>query len=797
MKISRILRHATVAIHFALLASTGQSAPANKETKTEAAPVPIHDPADHLFRRAPMAAATKSVVIPLATNVHLAFDAELLRTHVAWTGTSLNLFGPPYHGSSDRFICDFDGKPLWTTPQVYPWSAGEMLLKLSQEKPAASRFLGVSTRSDKTTVMYEIGLQDATAVRVHETPFLWPRGDHPFVVRRFEVAPSPEDLFVLVHADVGKFVSGSQEIAVLEREKDRLLVALRRGGPASLVSTNVEVQYMEVQNVEVNGRGPRMERQTNQISRTEARIYVKIPRRDEAIAFEINSAVFAKTVDLAPVQFNLLNGLLPNADLSSATNKTETPGPVAAKEFAADKTALPRLDGDKFYKVEHFPVPKEMDLRVTGMDFLSNGDLAVCTWAGEIYFVRKAQKDVRTATYHRFARGLMEPMGLKVVNGDIYVIQKCELTRISDKNADGEADLFETITSGWDFTGRYNAFANGPVIDRNGDFYVFVGGNGAFWDARYMGWGMKISRDGRTLTPFCSGLRVPHGVEMIGEDIFMAENQGHWIGACKLNHLQAGKFYGYPSAWPAPYEQYEKTTNFTPPAVWFPYTLAKSASGMVSIPDDRLGPFKGQLIVADFQLSVLTRVMLEKVNGEWQGAVWPFAKGFLSGLNRVAIGPDGKLYAGGGKGGHWSGAVGPQMYSLDRLSFTGKTPFEVKEVHAMPDGFELTFTQPVDAEACGKADAFDVAQYTYKYHGTYGSPEIDHNGKENSSTDIKVVGAVVSGDRLKVLLTLEGLRPGYVTMVRGLDVVNEEGEYLRNDTFWYTLNSIPSVATAR
>src|SRR5690349_8732266 len=80
-----------------------------KKGKTDQKPVPKHDPADQLFRRAPMSAATRSVVIPLATNLHLAFDPELLRTHAVWMGNGLNLFGPPYHGSSDRFICDFDG----------------------------------------------------------------------------------------------------------------------------------------------------------------------------------------------------------------------------------------------------------------------------------------------------------------------------------------------------------------------------------------------------------------------------------------------------------------------------------------------------------------------------------------------------------------------------------------------------------------------------------------------------------------------------------------------------------------
>ena len=60
------------------------------------------------------------------------------------------------------------------------------------------------------------------------------------------------------------------------------------------------------------------------------------------------------------------------------------------------------------------------------------------------------------------------------------------------------------------------------------------------------------------------------------------------------------------------------------------------------------------MLVGDFQNAVLTRVQLEKVNGEWQGAVWPFLKGFQSGVNRMVLGNDGRLYVGSGKVKAWA-----------------------------------------------------------------------------------------------------------------------------------------------
>jgi hypothetical protein len=208
------------------------------------------------------------------------------------------------------------------------------------------------------------------------------------------------------------------------------------------------------------------------------------------------------------------------------------------------------------------------------------------------------------------------------------------------------------------------------------------------------------------------------------------------------------------------------------------------------IEDDRFGPFKGQMLVGEFQNAIVTRVFLEKVNGEWQGCVWPLAKGFNSGVNRIAFGPDGKLYVGGVKNAAWS-AVAPKNWSLDRVVFTGKAPFDVKEVRARPDGFELEFTQALDATVATKADNYDVSQYRYQYHQKYGSPEYDFDGKPDSSSEVKVVSATLAADGKTVRLKLDGWRAGYVAAIRLLDVTNADGQPVVHDTFHYTLNQIP------
>jgi hypothetical protein len=282
---------------------------------------------------------------------------------------------------------------------------------------------------------------------------------------------------------------------------------------------------------------------------------------------------------------------------------------------------------------------------------------------------------------------------------------------------------------------------------------------------------------------------VPNGFGEFNGDLFMTDNQGHWIAANKLNHLQAGKFYGHPSAQPAPLAQFNGDRDFTPPAVWFPYAWVRSASGIATVTDDRFGPFQGQMLVGEFQNASVVRVALEKVNGQWQGAVFKFVKGFASGVNRLAFGPDGKLYAGGLRMGHWT-SIGPQPYSLDRVSFTGKIPFEMREVRAQPDGFVVTFTEPVDAASAGDTENWDATQYTYAYDGKHNAPEKDRDEKI-PGPPASVTKAIVSADKRSVRLHTEGCQALHVIMVRALDVKNAGGQKLRNDTFHYTLNQIP------
>jgi hypothetical protein len=210
---------------------------------------------------------------------------------------------------------------------------------------------------------------------------------------------------------------------------------------------------------------------------------------------------------------------------------------------------------------------------------------------------------------------------------------------------------------------------------------------------------------------------------------------------------------------------------------------------LAEVLDDRFGPFRGQLLAGDFQNALVARVFLEKINGEYQGAVFPLLNGFRSGVNRLSYGPDGCLYVGGLQR-TWV-SIAPDPASLERVTFNGNTPFSIRKAEAKPDGFLLTFTEPARPSAADP-DNFDVSQFRYAYHPDYGSPRFNHAGEKDSQTPIELTNATLSPNRLELHLSLSGWREGHVTQVRCYDVMNDAGESLWHDTFHYTLNEIPA-----
>jgi hypothetical protein len=148
----------------------------------------------------------------------------------------------------------------------------------------------------------------------------------------------------------------------------------------------------------------------------------------------------------------------------------------------------------------------------------------------------------------------------------------------------------------------------------------------------------------------------------------------------------------------------------------------------------------------------------------------------------MQLDPSGALFVGGTNRG-W-GSRGSKPFALERMNWSGKVPFEVHEMRAKPDGFELTFTQPVDKASIENLASYKISTYTYIYQSSYGSPEVDH-------TEPVIKSAVLSADAKSVYLTIDGLQRGHVHEIHMDGIRNSEGLPLLHKQAYYTLNFIP------
>lgn len=488
---------------------------------------------------------------------------------------------------------------------------------------------------------------------------------------------------------------------------------------------------------------------------------------------------------------------------------------------------------EDFFKILKVTAPEGTLLEVGGLTTLPDGSLGVATRRGDVWIVENPTS--RKPYFRKFASGLHEILGLTYRDGALFCAQRGELTKLVDTDKNGKADVFETVYA-WPLSGHYHEYSFGPKIAPDGQF--FVTGNVAFGDEEWWrgesrvpwrGWTMKINENGQ-MQPWATGMRSPCGLGIYDNELFYADNQGDWMGSGGIVHVKRGAFVGHPAGlrWTGaanspvkltaeqfaakiderrrrdengraikPENVVSETPNFLfamkeqlpnadiqSPAVWLPHgILGISNSEILEIPEGTFGPFAGQLLIGDQGMSKISRVFMEKVNGEYQGGAIEFRNGFRSGVLRMAFAKDGSLFVGETNRG-W-GSAGEANEGLQRLVWNSSVPFEMRTVKAMPDGFEVEFTAPVDRKSAEDLASYRVESFIYKYHPVYGSPTINKEGHA-------LKGVKVSADGLKARLIVGDLRKYYIHQLTLDGVRGQEGSYsLVHPIAYYTLNNIP------
>ncbi len=498
--------------------------------------------------------------------------------------------------------------------------------------------------------------------------------------------------------------------------------------------------------------------------------------------------------------------LLPLLAVSISAQSANNPTPE--ERFAGPVDGLVERESS-YYRRIALPIPEDIILEVGGILPIPGRSLLVTTRRGEIWRVDGAYDDDPQPVYTLFAQGLHEVLGIIAApGGGYYVAQRQEVTHIMDEDGDGRADRFNTVAV-LPIYGNYHEYAFGPVLSPEGNLRVTLNvtfGAPTQSPVPWRGWMMEITPDGR-MTPIAAGLRSPAGFTVSSTgDWFFTDNQGEWVGSGRVTHIEPGDFAGHPAslAWTdlagSPlslrmnaiddfrepmHEVAKRIPELKLPAVWLPHTILGISNSDITedLTGGRFGPYSGHFFIGDQGQSKILRMTLEKVKGVYQGTAYPFRSGFDSGILRLAWGEDGSLFAGSTNRG-W-GSVGSQDFALERLVWTGKVPFGLKEVRAQPDGFVLHFTEPVDPASAALQTSYRVTSFTYNYHQAYGSRAVDQQS-------CPVAMAEVSADGLSVRIVVAGLRENYVHEIKAPGLRRRgSDEALLHDTAYYTLNVFP------
>jgi hypothetical protein len=719
--------------------------------------------------------AHKGIAIPLRdrgsdgpSKAAVCFDTDTLACAVGWTGGFINLSGTMLTNHKGTSYPQLQGAeqfhntgPGWAVGEDFADPRPDHLGQLD----AGRRYKGLYVNGSRVVLKYMVGGAD-----VMETEdFVPPKaGRHGAFFRSFGIKRSERPLSVSL-CDL------AADEAVEVKPDGTVAVIRSAGGLVSCAGSDMN-------------RLPKGAA-LKQIGR---RLALTLPPLPAGGTFAI---VFARDTDLKSFAEIVIDAPAP-----AIPESLIGPGPARwTKEVTTTgKLGSAARGGDGAYVVDDLTAPENNPwgawMRFTGLDFFPDGRAAVCTLNGDVWVVSGIDDSLRILTWKRFAAGLYHPMGLRIVDGTIYVCGRDQITRLHDTNHDGEADFYEDFNSGTVLHPLYHAFTMELQTDAQGNFYYARCGRSVPSDYRDHNALFRVSPDGSKSEQIAWGLRAANGMG-IGPNgwLLVSDNEGEWVPSSKINLIRTdrpippppGFFFGSPQAdYRGPFPK-----DFTHPLCWIPHPLDTSSGGEAYIDSDRWGPYKGQWVHTSFGTASMFLLLTDEVEGVAQAATVKLPLSFVTGIMRPRFNPkDGQFYV-AGIGGGWqtSGTADAGLY---RVRYTGMPSHLPAAFHIVPHGVRLTFPAPLDRASAADDQNWAIEQWNYRWSEKYGSPELSvKNPAKVGHDDVEVKAAQVSEDGRTVTLDIPTLRPVMQMMIQ-YNLKAADGTKLSQELY-ATINRVP------
>lgn len=399
-----------------------------------------------------------------------------------------------------------------------------------------------------------------------------------------------------------------------------------------------------------------------------------------------------------------------------------------------------------------FDSPWKNQFRLSGLDFFKDPNKGViCSTDGDVWLVEGFTKNSGKLTWQRIASGMFQPLGIKVINEEIFVTCRDQLVRLHDFNGDRETDFYESFNNDHQVTDHFHEFAMGLQADKEGNFYYAKSARHAR-EALVPQHGtlIKVSKDGLKTEIIATGFRAANGVCLNPDGTFIVTDQeGHWNPMNRINWVKKGGFYGNMFGYNPPADSTEKGMEL--PLVWVDRERDQSPSELLWVDSKKWGPLNGKLLNLSYGYGKVFVVPFEKIGDQVQGGIFELpVPRFSTGVMRGRFNPgDGQLYLCGLSA--W-GSTQPQLGGLYRIRKVDQPMVIPVGIKATTQGIELNFTDELDAGSVA-----DTAHYTVKTWDLLRSRK--YGSKHYNEQNLVVTKAELGKDKKSILLTIPQIKP--------------------------------------
>ena len=481
---------------------------------------------------------------------------------------------------------------------------------------------------------------------------------------------------------------------------------------------------------------------------------LKVPA-GEAVNFVV-SHVPIDEVQQANETAVLLEGLSRPGDLTALTRG----GPANWPEKQTTEMVRGKDQGAFAVDVLTRPVenPWNAQLRLTGIDFLPDGNTLVASaWDGSVWKVSGfAESDLTgdksaSLTWQRIAAGLFQPLGIRWIDGKIYVTCRDQLAVLHDLNGDGEIDWYQSLNSDHQVTEHFHEFAMGLQTDTDGNFYYAKSARHALTAVvPHHGTLLKVSPGGQSTQILATGFRAANGVCLNPDGSFVVTDQeGHWNPKNRINWVRPGGFYGNMFGYHDVTD--DSDTAMDDPLCWITNKFDRSPSELLWVDSEKWGPLNGTLLNFSYGYGQVHVVPHEEIDGQMQGGMCALPiDAFPTGVMRGRFHPgDGQLYCCGMFA--WAGDQ-QQPGGLYRIRYNGKPAHLPIGLAAKKSGVEVRFSDELDSDSACDPKNFVITVWDLKRTKNYGS-------KHFNERKLVVASAKLLADGKTVQLVLPDLEP--------------------------------------